>query len=244
MDPQARSRYFTQQFPRNLSLNIILTLTFSLLPKQEPSYPARCFPDPCANITFTNASYVCGNEALGPVQLPRQFPLSTELATYYRFGDLCPYEFLEKWTWHDGPFRGLYRYPEEDGFVLEADGKPIKANVTLPVGRKIDRFGGPNGKFFSPLGAPYIERALPPLNLNNSDGNFPYSYHVYQIIQELEVTLGPVAPWFEQPGMGTQFETSLNVTKLLEGKFIIELPRSEYDDSSDFADNYTPGPYS
>lgn len=175
---------------------------------------------------------------LGPVQLPRQFPLSTELATYYRFGDLCPYEFLAKWTWPNGS----YHYPDEDGFVLKANGEPIKANVTLPVGRKIDRFGPPSGNFFSPLGAPYIERALPPRNLNNSDGNFPYSYHVYQIIKDLDVTLGPVAPWFEQPGMGTQFETKLSVTDLIGNNFIKELPRSEYDDSSDFADNYTPGP--
>lgn len=235
------SRYFARNdFHPNPSLKIRLTSHSSLLSRQEPSYPARCYPDPCANITFTNASYVCGNDTLGPVQLPRQFPLSTELATYYRFGDLCPYEFLAKWTWPNGS----YHYPPKDGFVLTADGEPVTANVTLPVGRKIDRFGGPSGNFFSPLGAPYIERALPPRNLNNSDGNFPYSYHVYQLISELNVTLGPIAPWFEQPGMGTQFETELNVTMLLNKKFIRELSRSEYDDSSDFADNYTPGPNS
>lgn len=113
--------------------------------------------------------------------------------------------------------------------------------MTLPVGRKIDRFESPGGNFFSPLGAPYIERVLPPRNLNNSDGNYPYSYHVYEAIKELNVTLGPVAPWFEQPGMGTQFKTNGSAAQLTVNKFIKELPRSGYDQREDFADNYTPG---
>ncbi|KAJ6128229.1 hypothetical protein N7471_009446 [Penicillium samsonianum] len=205
---------------------------------EEPGYPARCQPDPCANITFTNASYVCGDERLGPVKLPTSFPLSTELATYARFGNLCPYEFLEKWTWPNGS----YHYPSQGGFVLESDGQPILGNVTLEVGRKIDRFGGEGGNYFSPLGAPYIERALPPSNLDTFDGKFPYNYHVYEVIQELAVTLGPVAPWFEQPGMGTQFTTTSNVSVLLDGKFLRLLERSEYDEKAEFADNYTPGP--
>ncbi|KAJ5355104.1 uncharacterized protein N7496_012316 [Penicillium cataractarum] len=207
---------------------------------KEPGYPERCYPDPCKGIVFTNASYVCGNDTLGPVQLPKNFPLSTELATYARFGDLCPYEFLAKWTWPNGS----YHYPDAEGFVIAADGQPVEAEVTLPVGRKIDRFGSPGGNFFSPLGAPYIERALPPRNLNNSDGNYPYSYHVYEVIKELNVTLGPVAPWFEQPGMGTQFKTNGSAAQLIADKFIKELPRSEYDQREDFADNYTPGPNS
>lgn len=126
--------------------------------------------------------------------------------------------------------------------MLESDGQPILGNVTLEVGRKIDRFGGEGGNYFSPLGAPYIERALPPSNLDTFDGKFPYNYHVYEVIQELAVTLGPVAPWFEQPGMGTQFTTTSNVSVLLDGKFLRLLERSEYDEKAEFADNYTPGP--
>ena len=126
--------------------------------------------------------------------------------------------------------------------MLESDGQPILGNVTLEVGRKIDRFGGEGGNYFSPLGAPYIERALPPQNLDTFDGKFPNNYHVYEVIKKLAVTLGPVAPWFEQPGMGTQFTTTSNVSVLLDGKFLRRLDRSEYDEKEEFADNYTPGP--
>ncbi|KAJ5812492.1 hypothetical protein N7474_008793 [Penicillium riverlandense] len=207
---------------------------------KEPPYPLRCQPDPCANITFSNASYVCGDFRLGPVKLPRYFPLSTELATYARFGDLCPYEFLAKWTWDNGS----YHYPDEHGFVLDNSGAPILGNTTLPVGQKVDRFGGETGNYFSPLGAPYIERALPPYNLDNNDGDYPYNYHVYEVIQELPVTLGPVTPWFEQPGMGTQFTNPMTMAELVDKNFLRRLARSEYDNKADFADNYTPGPNS
>lgn len=175
------------------------------------------------------------------MKLPRRFPLSTETATYARFGDLCPYEFLAKWTY---PSNGSYHYPPLNGFVLETDGQPLLGIVTLPIGRKIDRFGGEGGNFFGPLGAPYIERALPPMNLDTFDGDFPYNYHVYEVTMNLTVTLGPVAPWFEQPGMGTQFVTSSNASVLVDKGFLRRLSRSEYDERADFADNYTPGPNS
>ncbi|KAJ5767177.1 uncharacterized protein N7511_004793 [Penicillium nucicola] len=207
---------------------------------KEPAYPARCQADPCANITFTNATYVCGDSRLGPVKLPKSFPLSTELATYARFGDLCPYEFIEKWTWPNGS----YHYPSNDGFVLNDAGEPIEGQTTLPVGRKIDRFGGEYGTYFSPLGAPYIERALPPSNLDTFDGDYPYNYYVYEVIKELNVTLGPIAPWFEQPGLGTQFITPYNASDLVDLKYIRRLTKSEYDEKSEFSDNYTPGPNS
>ncbi|KAF7136675.1 hypothetical protein CNMCM5793_005953 [Aspergillus hiratsukae] len=110
--------------------------------------------------------WVCGDERLGPVRLPRNFPLSTELATYSRFGDLCPYEFLEKWTY---PENGSYHYPPKMGYVLDVNGDLIVGNATLAVGRKVDRFGGEGGNFLAPLGAPYIERSLPPSNLKTFD---------------------------------------------------------------------------
>lgn len=123
-------------------------------------------------------------------------------------------------------------------------GQPIVGNVTLPVGQKLDRFGGEGGNFLSPLGAPYIERSLPPSNLDTFDGEFPYNYHVYEVTKELVVTIGPVAPWFEQPGMGSQFVTSSNVSVLLDGEYLRRLNRTEYDEKAEFADNYTPGPNS
>jgi filamentous hemagglutinin len=37
---------------------------------------------------------------------------------------------------------------------------PVKN--TLPVGTKLDRYGGPNGSFLSPKGTPFEQRALAP----------------------------------------------------------------------------------
>ncbi|KAL3484603.1 hypothetical protein BJX62DRAFT_243772 [Aspergillus germanicus] len=208
-----------------------------------PPIPARCYPDPCKGITFENATAVCGDHRLGPLQLPTYFPLSTELQTYARFGDLCPYEFLAKWSYNVSNPNATYRYPYADGFKNTTENIPINGNVTLVVGQKLDRFGSEGGNFFSPLGAPYIERALPPLNLfAPENSSFPYNYHAYEVIKEFIVLLGPVTPWFEQPGLGTQIEAYNNVSYLVEKQFLRRLTLSEIDQPEDFAANYLPAP--
>lgn len=115
-------------------------------------------------------------------------------------------------------------------------------NTTLPVGQKLDRFGSEYGSFLAPLGAPYIERSLPPSNLNTFDGDYPYNYYVYQVTKSFEVGLGPIAAWFEQPGMGTQFLSYKSVKDLLAGGYLRRLTPEEYDDKSEYSDNYTAGP--
>ena len=80
--------------------------------------------------------------------------------------------------------------------------------MRLQVGTLLDRFGGETGNFLSPKGAPYVERALPPVNLNNNRTNvtdYPNGYHVYEVVKEFEVLAGPIAAWFGQPGGGTQY---------------------------------------
>lgn len=126
--------------------------------------------------------------------------------------------------------------------MLDTDGKPIFGSYILPVGRKVDRFGGDYGHYLGPLGAPYIERALPPSNLNTDNTKFPYDYYVYEVTKEFSVYLSPITPWFEQPGMGTQFYTADNISVLVDQKKLRLLDLSEYDQRKDFADNYTPGP--
>lgn len=56
------------------------------------------------------------------------------------------------------------------------------------------------------------------------------------------VGLGPIAPWFEQPGMGTQFVTYTNVMGLLEGGYLKRLKPEDYDEAVEYSDGYTPGP--
>lgn len=206
-------------------------------------FPKHCHPDPCAGIISQNDTYVCGDPRLGPVQTPKKFPLSNELRTYERFGSLCPAEFLLKWT-ESLAAGASYKYPSSDGFVVADDGNTLRGNTTLPVGQKLDRFGSEHGSFLAPLGASYIERSLPPTNLDTSDGDYPLNYYVYQVTKSFVVGLGPIAPWFEQPGMGTQFLAYSSVQELLKGGFLRRLTHEEYDKSDDFADDYTPGPTS
>ncbi|KKK15211.1 hypothetical protein P175DRAFT_0511463 [Aspergillus ochraceoroseus IBT 24754] len=204
-------------------------------------FPAHCLPNPCKGITFKNETYVCGDSRLGPVKYPSKFPLRNELRTYSRFGSLCPAEFLEKWATSVDP-DGSYVYPSSNGFVINTSKNPIIGNATLPVGQKLDRFGSEYGTFLAPLGAPYIERSLPPSNLATYDGNYPFNYHVYQVTKEFVVGLGPIAPWFEQPGMGTQFVASTSVMNLIEGGFLRRLNVTEYDERVEYSDSYTAGP--
>ncbi|KAJ5341304.1 Protein of unknown function DUF4237 [Penicillium brevicompactum] len=209
----------------------------------EPDYPARCYPDPCKGVTYQNESAVCGDPRLGPIKLPTYFPLSNELETYARFGDLCPIEFLEKWTIDATNVKGHWMYPDDPGYVKSTEGDFIYGNVTLRVGQKLDRFGAESGKFLAPLGAPYIERALPPSNLfAPENSSFPYNYHVYEVTKEFEAGLGPVASWFEQPGYGSQIVAYANVTSLLNDGFLKQLELKDYDEADEFAADYLPTP--
>lgn len=115
--------------------------------------------------------YVCGDWRLGPVQLPTMLPpLEPLLELYNRFGGLCPGAYLEAW-WNTTT--GYWNYPDQTGFSVDLSsggppgGKAIDGNLILPAGTLIDRFGAEkNGIYFSPAAAPYLQRALPPSNLD------------------------------------------------------------------------------
>lgn len=121
-------------------------------------------------------------------------------------GDLTPREFLDKWR---DPKTGFWIYPPHDGFQLDTDGKPIKGNMTLKKGFKVDRFGYERGRYVSAADAPFAQRALPPdaLNICTDTSKIcnpkdqPWAYHVYEVMRDFEVVGGPIAPAFEQPGL-------------------------------------------
>ncbi|KAJ5513945.1 hypothetical protein N7463_003497 [Penicillium fimorum] len=211
--------------------------------KEEPDYPTRCYPDPCKGVTYVNSTAICGDPRLGPKDLPRSFPLSNEVATYSRFGELCPIEFLEKWTVNASDPTAYWIYPENDGFAVTTEKESILGSFTLQVGQKLDRFGSEYGKFLAPLGAPYIERSLPPSNLfAPPNSNFPYNYHVYEVTKEFDILLGPIAPWFEQAGFGSQILAQSSVMDLLEGGFLKRLELQDYDEADEYSAGYLPAP--
>lgn len=108
-------------------------------------------------------------------------------------------------AWADGK-----KYP--DGFSSPTDREP----VTLAPGETIDRFGGPNGKFTSPTGVPYPERALPPTNLDGA------SYHQYEVIKPLPVWQGGIAPQMGETGGGVQHYLPFSVETLIKGGYLRE----------------------
>ena len=87
------------------------------------------------------------------------------------------------------------------------------------------------GKFVSAADAPFDQRSLPPENLNipknatRNGADHPWGYHVYKVIKEMNVTGGPIAPHFGQPGLGAQFYVGDigNIQYLIDHKYLEQL---------------------
>ncbi len=116
------------------------------------------------------------------------------------------------------------KWPPNRGFI-EFTTEP------LTVGKEIDRYGGyidpadglfkDNGLYASPKGASFESRALPAEYLMSTP---PKPYNKYKVVKEIpNVKQGQAAPWFNQPGMGTQYELPLSIDKLLSEGFIIKI---------------------
>ncbi|MFE9956115.1 TNT domain-containing protein [Micromonospora sp. NPDC005299] len=99
-------------------------------------------------------------------------------------------------------------------------------------GYRLDRFGFPGGTLLAPLGTPFSSRSLTPQNLNTPEDAPLANYHVYCVRTPFTVDSGPVAPWFAQPGMGTQIRLNpaylpqagavLSVRWLLDNGYLVE----------------------
>jgi hypothetical protein len=192
-----------------------------------PSSPCLgLVPPPYAYAQHT--PFVCGDWRFGPALLPHTGILGGILSGYRRFGDLTPVEFLNRWWDPTRDFgQGDWKYPPDDGFDRDAGGQAIAAPVTLHPGELVDRFGDEFGRFLSPAGATFGERALPPSNLNTSDPRFPYNYHLYRVKKDTTVCAGREAPAFEQPGQGVQYVTSSSFCpRLPSGMTVNSLVRS------------------
>ncbi|KAK4140119.1 uncharacterized protein C8A04DRAFT_32409 [Dichotomopilus funicola] len=171
------------------------------------------------------SKYPCGDSRLGPARLPTKHDeepvarvVGAILSDYNPFGGLCPGAFLEAWT---NATNGRWKYPPHNGFKLTWE--PLDVMI-LPVGSLLDRFGDEGGKFLSPVGVQYRERAIPPGNLatRDADSAYPYNYHVYTVIKPLRVLSGRIEPWFGQPGDGVQYKLDDDITvwSLVEDRYL------------------------
>jgi hypothetical protein len=106
---------------------------------------------------------------------------------------------------------GGINWPPADGFA----GAPIP--IVLPAGLLLDRFGSPSGRFFSPKNAGYAARALP----YSCD---KLAYTTYRVKAPLVVWIGRAAPWFDESGGATQFQTDATAAQLVADATIEPVP--------------------
>lgn len=196
---------------------------------QPPPPPTQSFCDPGVPPNAPQTTqFFDNNPNLGPDQLPTAQPVGPLLAEYERFGGLTEQQWLADYQGADGKLR----YPPRNGFQLGPDGRPVSIKFELQAGYRIDRFGNPTGAFLSPVGTPYANRAIPPLNLNTPANSPLANYRSYCVIKPFSVDAGPAAAWFAQPGGGVQYVLNnaylpqaggnLNVTWLVSNQFLVE----------------------
>ena len=185
--------------------------------------------------------YFCGDWRLGPRRLPTEGALGGILQGYDRLGGLTAVQFLNRWWVPSADSgQGDWDYPPDDGFAHDNQGRPLGAPVVLHASDRIilDRFGNESGRFLSPAGAKFGQRAIPPSNLDTSDPRYPYNYHLYRVAKDVTVCAGPAAPAFEQPGGGIQYATassgvcptipSVNVAALVSNGTLVRLAVPPY----------------
>jgi filamentous hemagglutinin len=91
---------------------------------------------------------------------------------------------------------------------------PVES-VELQPGFMIDRYGLPRGKFVSPQGTPFSDRALPPSYLETKP------FFEYEVVKPIpDVIQSRALPWFNQRGMGPQLELPKTVQWYLENGYL------------------------
>lgn len=97
-------------------------------------------------------------------------------------------------------------YPSNDGAV------GVIVTVTLPSGDVLTRYGKPTGRYVSPDGMTFEQRALPS---STSEGDF----HIYIVERSIDgVEKGRIAPWFGRAGGGIQYKLPDRIVTLMEAQ--------------------------
>ncbi|MEV6229976.1 TNT domain-containing protein [Saccharopolyspora shandongensis] len=160
--------------------------------------------------------YYLDDPRLGPEFLPKSGAVGELLRDYNRLDSFSATAFIACfWDPAANMNVGGWRFPPNDGF---ADGR---TTFDMVPGQVLDRFGSNNGRFFSPFGVPYAQRALPPSNLDTLEPRYPFDYHVFKVLKPFTVEAGIASPWFGQPGGGMQYRSpSMNAGQLIDGGFL------------------------
>ncbi|MFD0331805.1 TNT domain-containing protein [Streptacidiphilus monticola] len=101
--------------------------------------------------------------------------------------------------------RGRLALPAAERLPPRPERQPHRGAPTAPTGaghrplrqrvRLLPRTGGP----------PYALRAIPPQSLDGQPAA-GCNYHDYRVLRPFSVDAGPIAPWFDQPGLGWQYQ--------------------------------------
>lgn len=164
----------------------------AVAPPCRPGVPDQAPP--------TTAFFDAARPELGPAATPSAPPVGPLMFFHRRFGGLTADEFSAKYRSGGG-----WLYPPSDGFLV-IGGRAVRHKLTLGSGTRVDRFGYPGGAYLAPAGTLFLQRALPPQNLNTPVGTPQSNYHLYCVLLPFDVDAGLIAPWFEQPGLGVQYK--------------------------------------
>ena len=105
------------------------------------------------------------------------------------------------------------KYAPNGGYV---SGTKV-TSLGLGTGTVIDRYGNQFGRYSSPVGTPYEQRALP--YVEN-----PNAYHKYEVLKPIDnVSQGQIAKAFDQAGGGIQYELPANIKQLIKDGYLKEL---------------------
>ena len=103
--------------------------------------------------------------------------------------------------------------PPNDGAIGE------QIRITLPRGTVISRYGLNKGAFAAPVGTPIEARSL------SKEAREKNDLHVFELKKDVICYRSIVAPWFDQPGGGTQYKFCDNMEGLIEKGDISERQR-------------------
>ena len=88
---------------------------------------------------------------------------------------------------------------------------------TLQPKTVVTRYGPPDGKFASPNGTPFSDRALP-----SSYSTRPLNS--YEVARPISVHESLARPYFNQPGMGTQWRFNNSIQYYLDKGYLLPRP--------------------
>ncbi|MFJ9843173.1 TNT domain-containing protein [Kitasatospora sp. NPDC101155] len=209
-------------------LAVAAALTAVSIPAAAADTGAAATPADQCSATFQH-----GDARLGPEDLPQAGPVGRQLLGYQRTGGAADQDFLAQYydpAANGG--KGGWNYPPADGYVTLPDGTPVEFDLTLYPNQNIDRYGSEYGAFLAPEGLPYANRAIPPQSLDGTPAA-GCNYHDYKVVKPFKVHAGPIAPWFNQPGWGLQYQLDasllpggparLNVLWLVENGYLARI---------------------